>query len=352
MSILDIWKTATLPATAAMLACGLSIGCSRDDSQRTSAAAKPPRIEVTQAATHVLETVRSWPGTMEPLRIHEIVAPEDGRVVAMHFDAGDPVAAGELVAEVRFPEIHARSAELVERVGHLEAEKKRRLSLAERRATSDAEVAAARIELLQAKAELSGIQALLDEGELKSPASGIVLEKSTEAGSAVVQGAVLARIADASSMGVRLKVPNTEIAYFDSSEALSATDARGGPHSIARIVRHGEVSSNTTGIELWFDTASATTGAVKIEYRASREALCIPWSAVATDDERAWVALLDGENKIQRRTIKPGETSGTLVEVIEGLAGGDVVVRYQPRSHGEGATIEPVGLESNPPSDE
>lgn len=318
--------------------------CGSDEDHASQSGSKEtPRINVVEVAVQPLATIRTWQGTMEPLMTYEIVAPENGRVSAFRLDVGDDVTAGDVVVEMRFPDADARRSQLAERVKQLEIETQRLSNVAERRAVSDAEVAAARIVWLQAQAELRGIEALLAEGVISAPTDGWVLETAAVAGSSVVEGAVLARMADASSMGVRLRIPNTEIQYFNESQNLIANDGADQAYPIQRIIRHGESGPNVSHVELWLDAeTSHTVGAVNVKYESSRDALCIPWSAVATDDDRAWVGFVGKDHRIERRAVSLGETSGTLVEVTDGLQQGDVVVLYQPRSHGEGAEIEPV----------
>jgi len=319
------------------------VSCGSDDVDEPGAGKSAPQVEVASAGLATFDTTRQWPGTMEPLRIYEIMAPENGRVVEFHIDVGSAIRAGDLIAKMRFPDADARKDALGERLALLMVESERLRALAGNRSVSDAAVAAAEIELLAARAELRGIEAVLGEGDLKAPADGWVLETHTVAGSSIVEEAVLARVADAASMGVRLNIPNTEIHYLDDPADLTATAGAETTHAIDRIIRRGSAGANATTVELWLDPETArTTGAVTIRYHASREAITIPWSAVATDDNRTWVAVVDGENRIRRRDITPGATSGTSVEVVEGLQAGERIVLYQPRSHGDESLVVPV----------
>jgi multidrug efflux pump subunit AcrA (membrane-fusion protein) len=144
-------------------------------------------------------------------------------------------------------------------------------------------------------------------------------------------------------MGVRIQVPNTEIHYFQDTSKLTATTAAGDSHPITKIIRHGAATPNTTGAELWLDVqCHQSVGAITVKYESSRDAITIPWSSIATDDDRSWVGLLGDDQRIERRAIALGETSGTSVEVLDGLREGDVLLRYQPRSHREGSQVDPV----------
>jgi len=166
-------------------------------------------------------------------------------------------------------------------------------------------------------------------------------------GSPVVEGTVLARLADAASPGIRLDVPNTELHHFDDVASLTVTTsgaAIGNALAIQRVVRLGGDRPNTTRLELWLapDGGVAAPVAGSVVHQSSREALMIPWSAVATDDEQAWVGRVDkASGEVRRVKVALGATSGTRVEVVEGLAAGDWVVRQDPRSFADGALVDP-----------
>lgn len=322
--------------------CLMVTSCQRDE-PAASGPSPAPRVKVVTAQPRDIGTVRSWPATVEPLRVLQVIAPHDGWITAIHAEPGGVMSAGAPFLEMRIPDAEARRGELESQVGQLGNEVRRMEELAAVNAVSDASVAEARIRLHAASAELQAIEAAIADGALATPVSGEVLQLLVSEGSRVFAEMPLASIADASSFGLRLDLPNAELRYMESPEALRVEDEKGDSHRVARVVRHGEISPNTTRLELWLDPSSSpAAGAVRVGYHSSREVLCIPWSAVAADDGRSWVALVDGEGHIRRRDITTGQTTGTFVEVVSGLEGGDDVVRYQPRSHADGARITPV----------
>lgn len=324
-------------------ACLLTCSCGGADNQDSPPSRNPlPKVTVWEAVPGAVETRRSWPATVEPLRVLEVVAPANGRLTKSSINAGDRVEAGAIVMVLHFPESEAIRESIARRAELLEQEAARLELLVANRSVSAAEAAAMRIEQLETEAELRAIEALLEEGALLAPVAGIVLETLASAGSTVVEGTVLARIADAASHGVRLDVPNPELRHFENIESLAvATDT---PLTIERIVRHSGVRQNTTRIELWLapEAGSAAPAAATVTHKSSREALLIPWSAVATDDDRAWVGRVDRKtHEVRRVDVVLGATSGTGVEVVEGLSSGDWVLRHDPRTFADGAVVAP-----------
>ena len=326
------------------LACLVVCSCDDAGSPVVASGKAPSQVAVWEATTGPLETRRSWPATIEPLRILEVVAPANGRLAGVSVETGDLLEVGMPMMTLRFPEGEAARAALATRAEVLKGEVARLEGLAGSRAVSEAETATMRIEKLETLSRLDAIEALLAEGEIIAPVAGTVLETLVSPGSLVVEGMVLARVADAASPGIRLEVPSPELRYFETTDSLAVT-ADGLPADgleIRRIVRFAGGRANAARLELWLapDAGIAVPAAATITHASSREALMIPWSAVATDDERTWVGRVDkASGEVRRVDIVAGATSGTRVEVVEGVSAGDWVVRHDPRSFADGAVV-------------
>jgi len=61
-------------------------------------------------------------------------------------------------------------------------------------------------------------------------------------------------------------------------------------------------------------------------YGAERKALLIPYTSVQTDQQGAYIFVMDDNKKIQRRNITLGQRFAPLVEVTQGLTDADTVV--------------------------
>ncbi|HEX6908969.1 MAG TPA: efflux RND transporter periplasmic adaptor subunit, partial [Longimicrobium sp.] len=65
---------------------------------------------------------------------------------------------------------------------------------------------------------------------------------------------------------------------------------------------------------------------VELEAGDAREALVIPRSAVHTTGERSLVFVRQADGSLAHREVRPGRMAGSEVEVLAGLAAGEVVV--------------------------
>jgi multidrug efflux pump subunit AcrA (membrane-fusion protein) len=71
---------------------------------------------------------------------------------------------------------------------------------------------------------------------------------------------------------------------------------------------------------------------VKIDAAEKADAVTVPVSAVGTDGEKKVVHVLGEDGKPAARDVKLGLTSAGRVEVLEGLSGGEKVLKTAPKA--------------------
>src|SRR5262249_11812705 len=81
---------------------------------------------------------------------------------------------------------------------------------------------------------------------------------------------------------------------------------------------------------------------VKFISRTEQTAVLVPSAAVVTRAAAPRVAVLDGQNRVQYRTVQVGRDYGAEVEVLAGLTAGDTVVVHPGDDLPEGAVVGPV----------
>src|ERR1700736_3047249 len=82
-------------------------------------------------------------------------------------------------------------------------------------------------------------------------------------------------------------------------------------------------------------------GRVRVETGIRKSALLTPQSAVAQSQGNYQVAVVGSDHKVSMRTVKPGETVGTLWVIDEGLKPGEQVVVEGLQQLKEGTTVNP-----------
>ena len=81
---------------------------------------------------------------------------------------------------------------------------------------------------------------------------------------------------------------------------------------------------------------------VKFVFRNEQRAVLIPSAAVVRRAGAPRVAVLNGQNRVQYRTVQVGRDRGQEVEVLAGLTVGDTVVVHPGDDLPEGTLVDPV----------
>ena len=341
-----------LAVLAATLAgCGPS--AEEDPSPQTGPALE---LEVWTLETRPLTESRRWTGRLESLRAIQVQSPGPARVASVEVRDGDRVSQGDLLMRLEAPESEARRGVLAQRLEHLEEELARWRRLAEAGAAGPAEVSEALLRVLEVREGLEATDAVLESHLVRAPASGQVAGISVGAGAEVQGGVPLLRLDDADTRGVRLTVAARETSFLEATEHLRLQDDQGTSFEVERIAYTPAEHPGFVSAELYLRRVEATEaegtqavaangdrpGQVDVTYEATDDVLLVPWTAVASDEDGHWVALLTGDPpRIERRFVELGRAHSAGIEVLSGLSEGDRVVRYEPRAHPEDREVRP-----------
>ena len=83
---------------------------------------------------------------------------------------------------------------------------------------------------------------------------------------------------------------------------------------------------------------------------AAKPGVLVPAAAISERDGSS-IAFVVVDGKAQQRVIKPGRSLGDDREVLEGLAGGDVVVLEPPADLVDGTRVQVVPTDTAPGED-
>jgi membrane fusion protein, multidrug efflux system len=303
-------------------------------------APQPVRVAAYTVQPEKVEVERQWHGRLEPLRTYAVQAPRGGRIAAIAARDGDAVRAGDVLLRMESPDIDARRSVLRERVQQLETELERWRALAESGAAGAGEVAEASLRLLEARDQASQLEAQAGTYVVRAPASGRVNTSLIGVGANVTEGQTLMQVEDAAALGVRLVVPAAETGFLEDPALLELRDDRGGMYPVERVVFTSDAHPAFVRADVYVRGAAGRRAATVV-FSTTTEMLSVPWTSIASDGDRHWVARIDeGEPAtIERRTVVLGQAHTHGVQILEGLVAGDRVVRYEPRSHAEGRAV-------------
>lgn len=191
----------------------------------------------------------------------------------------------------------------------------------------------ARADLERAEAEVTQAQTTLDYTRIRAPFDGVVTEKKADSGTLASPGMPIVTVEDVRRYRLEVAVNESDLRYVQTggqvSVAIEALDNAELKGKVAQIVPAADPASRAflVKIELPTDTRlrSGLFGRAHFS-RGERQALLIPRSAVVQRGQLQGVFVLDQNKVASLRYVTLGTSSGSEIEVLTGLQGGEWLV--------------------------
>ena len=292
---------------------------------RTAAVVLKPLARTLRTYGHV---------TYDETRTVQVSPKSSGWIETLHVDfTGKSVTKGEPLFEIYSPElVTAQEAYLVafQSARRLTGDNRTGLLASARRRLQYFDVADSEIEALESTGQVRKTLVI------RSPASGVVIEKRAEAGSHIKAGTTIYRIADLSRVWVEAHIFEYELPWVHEGQKAEMTipywpgDVRSG--KVAYVYPYLRPQTRDVRIRLEFDNADLRLkpdmyADIRLNTRAEEQGLLIPSEAVLRSGERNVVFVVKGGGKFTPREVTLGlSTDGGMIQAMAGLAPGDVVV--------------------------
>lgn len=253
-----------------------------------------------------------------------------GQIETLSVDAGDRVAAGQVIATLRKTTVGADEAEAALARQTAQQNFDRVTRLFEAGASSQAELDNARLALERTRERIS----------IVAPSGGVVLAREAEPGQTVSAGQPVVIVGEnRAGLIVRASMTPAEVAQVKVGDTASVLIEKRAPVSgtVLRIAPRGsmsgtfEVEVGVSGVEgLRAGEVAEISLAARAAVAATETApgyFVIP--AIALIDARAdqgVVFVIDTEGKARRRAVETGGVTDAGVSILKGLAAGDRVI--------------------------
>ncbi|OZA26911.1 MAG: hypothetical protein B7X93_10105 [Hydrogenophilales bacterium 17-61-9] len=320
-------------------------------------------------------------GTVDAQHAYAIGPIQAGRVLRVLVDMGDPVKAGQLLAEIDPVDLHPRAEAAASSVARArqnaqaaqaqvtEADSRARLAQAnsaryqalyqqnfvamEMAESRRHEAAAARAALTAARASATGAQRDIGRAEaelhainrvrnslkLASPINGVVVAREAEPGATVVAGQAVLRLVDPARLWVRARVDQARAHGVQVGQAadivLRSAPGSALPGKVVRIELQSDAVTEERIINVAFDPVPnqlylGELAEVSIHLPGVRNVLTVPRAAVSRQNNQdgVWQAV-DGRARF--RPVQLGARTAERVQIVSGLAEGDSLVVYSAK---------------------
>ena len=241
-------------------------------------------------------------------------------------------------AEARYES--SRASVLAAEAGAVSAQANVALASAKRKA-AQAELASARAQTDVARRELEELDELMSYAILRSPLSGVVVERNVDPGDLVREtpsdrnDAALFVIAQLDRVRVRVSIPERDAPWVTVGDpatlVLLSMPGRPLAAAVARTAASLHMGTRTLQVEIDLPNDDRTLlpgmfGEVTIVLE-EHEALVLPAAAVHYDEVgNSQVYIVDESDVVQVVDVSTGLDDGREIEIIGGLEGGERVI--------------------------
>ncbi|UWS34717.1 MdtA/MuxA family multidrug efflux RND transporter periplasmic adaptor subunit [Erwinia pyrifoliae] len=353
------------------------------EQQRASAQHAGDRPLPVQAAEAVHQSVPQYLsglGTVTAANTVTLRSRVNGDLVALHFNEGQEVTAGQLLAEI---DPRPYEVALMQAEGQLAKDRatlthaRRDLARYEKLAQTQL-ISAQELDTQRARVSETLGTVKADEGSVASarlnlsysrviaPISGRVGLKQVDVGNYVSSGDSngMVVIAQTHPIDLVFSLPENDIASILSAQKNGQLPVEAWDRSNKKRLTQGVLLSMDNQID-------STTGTVKLKARFDnrddrlfpnqfvnarlkigtlQEAIVIPTAALQMSNEGHFVWVINSDNKVSKKTVSPGLQDSEKVVIGDGLEAGEKVVTDGMDRLTDGAQIEVVPPQATPPA--
>lgn len=353
----------------------------------------PTKVTVTQVKSESLTPSVFGIGSVEARQSWLMGPTVAGRVLRVHVDVGQAVKAGQLLAEMDPVDLdqrlHAQEAALSKAISVEVASKAQLVDTKARRElahanllrqqelarqnfissaalegrdqefqsahasylAAQANLQAAKQETLRLQAERAAVSVQKQNTKLVAPADAVVISRDAESGSTVVAGQPVVKLANPSSLWIKLRVDQGRSSGLEVGLPAQIVLRSSPEQSLVGQVERVELQADAVTEERIAQVAfeqippSVSIGEmaeVTLRLKTAADALAVPQASVQTYQGRSGVWRIT-DNKLEFVQVQWGAASlEGRVQAMQGLTTGDTVVVYSEKPLSVGVNFRVV----------
>ncbi len=265
----------------------------------------------------------------------QVVSETNGRVVSLNFDAGSRVGAGSTLVKV---DDELKRAALINAEANYEKTKKdlaRFEQLYKEKSATESQLDGARLAFKMAESQFIIAKRQLSDTRVTAPIAGTVTQRMVERGTVLSPGTPVAYIVDVSSVKVKVNVAERDAFKMKIGDAVSITsDVYPNAKFTGRIKTISAKSdeAHTYPVEITLPNNGQKQFKAGMIARVSftgverENTIVIPREAIVGSIKNAKVYVAEGDVARLREIVTGAESNG-MIEVLQGLNTGEMVVK-------------------------
>jgi RND family efflux transporter MFP subunit len=329
-----------------------------------------PVVGVIKPQTQSRRTTLDLPGRLEAYSQAQIYARVSGYLKEWKADAGTPVKAGQVLAEIEAPDLDQQIMQAIANVASAEANANLAIATLERGQSLISSGAVSKSDLDQrsadaankrglvksAQANLERLRVLEKYKQITAPFAGLVTARTTDVGALINAGSgggpALFVVSDTTRLRAYVNVPQNYVPSIPIGTRAQITvpeyPGRNFDATVEASAQSVDAGSGTTRMQLAVDNAQGAlmTGSytnVRLTLAHPDVAVNIPASALMFDQTGLRVATVDADGKVKLATVTIARDLGRTVEIGSGLTADDRVIESPPDGIAAGDAVRVAG---------
>lgn len=334
-----------------MLLSACSSGADANDGEPEETEVLAIPVETSEVIVGKVSAAYSGTATLEAEETAVVVAKNTGVILEILAEEGDLVKAGQVVARLESDRFEYEANRTRATLNQLENALKRATELHGKQLISNDEYDRARFEAESQRAQYQLAKLEVDHTNIRAPIGGVISERMLKVGNLVSQHQAVFQIDDFDPLLAILHVPERELNTLRVNHPVAiSVDAFPGEQFNGFVLRISPVIDPETGT--FKVTAQVNDdsdrlkpglfGRVRIIYDTRDASVLVNKDAVLNEDGQHTVYVVDETDAASRRNIQVGYEEQGMLEVLDGLEPGDIVVTAGKGSLRDGAIIEVV----------
>ncbi|WP_426490689.1 efflux RND transporter periplasmic adaptor subunit [Hymenobacter sp. 102] len=257
-----------------------------------------------------------------------------GKITSLNIREGQPVSKGQLLLSINADEIQAALKKQEYNIKLFRDQEKRQRTLLDKEYISAQEYEQANNQLLTAQADLQSLRASLAKAYVRAPFAGVLGLTTATVGTYVSPGAEITTLSKVKPVKINFTVPSRFSSLVRTGDPITITDEASNKKYEAKVYaldpQIDPVSRTQTVRARYANTNNELRpGAfvkVNLQLGQTSDALQVPTEAVIPEASGYSVYTVQ-QGKMVPKKVKIGVRSDRLIQITDGLAVGDSVIR-------------------------
>lgn len=310
-----------------------------------------PRVVVAEAERLPFPLTVEAPGTARANESVDIRPQISEAITAIHFEEGQWVEAGHVLVELEDTEARALVAEARAALVETETQARRAEQLFESRTLAESVLDQRLAQRDADRAALAAAEARLALTRVTAPFAGRVGLRRVSLGALMTPQTIITTLDDTDPIKLDFDVPETALSLLEAGLAVEARSAAWPATAFRGRVatvdtRVDPVSRTLTVRALVPNEDGKLRPGMFLTARLLREdatALMVPEQALVPEQSRQYVFVVGPDERVEKREVETGRRRPGQVEVLSGLAEGELVVAEGTQKARPGQPVQVEG---------